>query len=239
MIIDQWVDKWGYILRSLNKKTSNIYSDLSGGFDSRITLSILLNSNINLNNILIKSSKDKVHGHDEDFKIASNISLKYGFKLNDFNLDNNLTNWTIKDSISSTLYSKLGSHKEFYIKKGFYNKPRFGFTGVGGEIIRGSHGLPIKKYIENISLKGSKIKGHEQEFYNSSIRLLNRSINLLENIKAYDNGFDISSALYYRGRGQSHFGKSAVEGFLANIYSLQPLIDPDIKQINHFSISRK
>ena len=34
-IIDKWADKWGYIIRSLKKKTNNISLDLSGGFDTR------------------------------------------------------------------------------------------------------------------------------------------------------------------------------------------------------------
>jgi hypothetical protein len=52
-LIDKWVDKWGYIFRSLKKQTNNIMMDLSGGFDSRTVLAILLNSGINMNEILI------------------------------------------------------------------------------------------------------------------------------------------------------------------------------------------
>ena len=80
-IIDNWVDKWCYIFRSLKKQTDNISVDLSGGFDSRTTLSVLLNSGIDLNEINIHSYRDKVNDHVSDFKIASNISSKLGFKL--------------------------------------------------------------------------------------------------------------------------------------------------------------
>ena len=231
-IIDKWVDKWGYILRSIKKKTDNIYSDLSGGFDTRIILSILLNSQIDLNDIYIKSSTDNVHGHDEDYKIAKNISIRYGFKLNNFNLDNNCINWTAKDSISSSLYTKLGIHKEFYLKNCFYKSPRFGFTGAGGEIIRGSPGYPINKYKKKIS-SAYKIKGHEQELFESSMRICNRSVILLKKKKKYNNDYEISSDLYTQGRARNHFGKLALEGFLANIYSLQPLMDPEIKTIRY------
>ncbi len=65
-IIDKWVDKWGYILRSLKKQTDNVSMDLSGGFDTRMVLSLLLNSGVNLNDILIKSMESM----KEDFKIA-------------------------------------------------------------------------------------------------------------------------------------------------------------------------
>lgn len=58
-ILDEWMDKWGYIFRSLLKKTDNISFDLSGGFDSRILLSILLNSGIEMNNLIINTYKNK------------------------------------------------------------------------------------------------------------------------------------------------------------------------------------
>ena len=118
-IIDKWVDKWAYIIRSLKKQTDNIYSDLSEGLDSHIVLIVLLNSGVDLKNYLIHSSEDKLYVHEEDFKIASNISLKLGFKLNHFKINKTGLLLNIKDSFSSTIYSKLGFHKEFYLQKYF------------------------------------------------------------------------------------------------------------------------
>jgi len=91
--IDKWVDKWGYIIRSLLKKSNNVASDLTGGLDTRIVLSILLNSGIDLNDILINTSKDKKLCHEEDFRIASDIASRYSFKLNSKQLDINAISW--------------------------------------------------------------------------------------------------------------------------------------------------
>ena len=146
--IDRWVDKWGYILRSLTKKTNNISSDLSGGFDTRMILAILLNSGININDILINTAKDKNHCHEEDMKITSNIATKFGFKLNNKKLDNNGIAWNTKDILSCTFYSKLGFHKEFYMKKEFFYNPKFVLTGGSGEEIRGYPGITLKEYID-------------------------------------------------------------------------------------------
>ena len=230
-IIDKWVDKWSYILHSLKKQTNNIKLDLSGGFDTRSVLAILLNSGIDMNEILINSINDTLYTHEEDFKIASYISKKFGFKLNNLILNTNGINLSIKDSILMTIYTKLGFHKEFYLNTKFFSKPIFRFTGNGGESVRRLHFVPIKKYIEEICSNAREIKGHYEEFYNSSLRLCNRSIALLKQKKKYNNDYEITEDFYYKGEIRHHYGKAALELFLVNQYMLHPLIDPDIHKI--------
>jgi len=230
-IIDKWVDKWSYILHSLKKQTNNIKLDLSGGFDTRSVLAILLNSGIDMNEILVNSINDTLYTHEEDFKIASYISKIFGFKLNNLILNTNGTNLSIKDSILLTIYTKLGFHKELYLNTKFFFKPIFRFTGNGGESVRRLHYVPIKKYIEEICSNAKEIKGHHEEFYNSSLRLCNRSIALLKQKKKYNNDYEITEDFYYKGEIRHHYGKAALELFLVNQYTLHPLIDPDIHQI--------
>jgi len=228
-IIDKWVDKWAFILRSLKQQTDNISIDLSGGFDTRTLLSIMLNTGIDLNGIYIHSIRDKLHDHDVDFNIATNIASKYGFQLNNRNFDNKNILLNEKDSIINTIYIKLGFHKQFYFKHKFHIKPRFVFSGSGGEALRGKPNLPIKLFIKKFSSR--KIKGHTEEFYNSSERLFNRSISILKKEKKFENDYEISYNLYCKAIGRNHFGKSALEGFISNVYTIQPLMDPDIKKI--------
>ena len=228
-IIDNWVDKWGYIFRSLKKQTNNIVADLSGGFDTRSMITILINSGVDLNEMYIHSINDKKHDHDVDFKIASNISSNFGFKLNNYNLDNNGTRWNYKETLFKIIYSKLGFHKEFYMENFFFSNPRFHLTGGGGETLRGMPNVPIKNYIKMISLKN--ILGHKEEFYNSSEKIINNSISILNHENTFNNDYEISMALYSRALGRNHFGKAALEKYLLNIYTLQPLMDPDIRKI--------
>ena len=224
--IDKWIDKWGYIIRSLKKQTDNISTDLSGGFDTRVILSIFLNSGIDLNKILINTFKDNNICHGEDMKIATNISKKFKFKLNNRALDKKETIWSIKDTLFSTMGSKLGFHKEFFLKGRFFENPRFCFSG-GGEI-RGYPGLPIEKYVQGIS---SRSKHLGKEFYNSSKRLCDRSVSFLKNMRTYYNNYQISSDFYSKGRSANHDGKNSLEVYLSNIYNIQPMIDSDIKKI--------
>ena len=137
----------------------------------------------------------------------------------------------ILNTLFCTLYSKLGFHKEFYFKNGFFTKPKFTFTGSGGESLRGVPGIPIKQYIEQIS--SQKIPNHDEEFYISSTRLLNRNVDLLKNNKHFNNDYEISSNLYSIAIGKNHFGKAALESFIANIYFIQPLMDPVLKKIKY------
>ena len=143
-IIDKWMDKWGYIFRSLEKKTKNILFDLSGGFDTRSVLSILLTSGIDIKNLSVNSYIQK--SYMEDLIISSNISSKYGIKLNEITLDNNSIKWSFEDTLSSPMYSKIGFNKWFLLVGKFFNKPRFYIQGNGGELIRGFPGHPIEKY---------------------------------------------------------------------------------------------
>ena len=228
-IIDKWVDKWGYIFRSIKSQTNHISSDLSGGLDTRTLLSILLNSGIDMNDILVNSITDKKHDHQVDFEIASNISNYYGFKLNNLTFNNSGIIWSFKDTLFKSLYLKLGFHKEFHFNNKFYNIPRFGFTGHGGESLRRTPCAPIEEYIDHISYRD--ILGHAVEFYNSSKRLLNRSISILKNLKNFSNDYDISFLLFSKTQGRNHFGRGALEAFMTNYYAIQPLMDPEIKQI--------
>ena len=230
-IIDRWMDKWGYIIRSIKKKTHNFSFDLSGGFDTRLLLTILLNSGINITDILINTSKDKLHGHDEDLEIANNISLKYKFKLNNISLDSNNIILNEKDSILFTMYSKLGFHKQFYLKDRYFINPRFSFSGSGGEALRGAPCLPIELFIKSLSY--NDIIGHKEEFYNSSLKFLFRNIDFLKKEKKINDEYEISFELYKMGVGRYHFGKGALEAFLSNIYIIGPLMDPEIKKIKY------
>ena len=86
------------------------------------------------------------------------------------------------------------------------------------------------------SLNG--IKNHKEEFYHSSVRLFKRSISLLLKKKKFNNTFEIASELYSKSIGRNHFGKSASQSFIANIYNIQPLMDPELKKIK-FEISQR
>ena len=230
-IIDNWIDKWGYIIRSLKNKGCNLSMDLSGGFDTRLLLSIFLNSGIDINDILVFSSTAKTHSHDIDLSIAKNISEKYGFKINNFKFFDDATNLNTKISLYNTIYLKLGFHKEFYLQKKIHNKSIFKFSGNGGEDLRGMPCSKIKDYINKQS--SVNIKGHQKELFNSSINLLERTVSNLKKKKIYVNEYEIAYDLYSKSLGKNHCGKGALERLITNTYTFHPLLDPEIKKIKY------
>ena len=139
--------------------------------------------------------------------------MKYGFNLDNNTFDNESIKWNSNDTIFSSMYSKLGVHKEFNLQKEFYLKPRFIFSGSGGENIRGYPGYPIEQYIERLSSHAKIDTKHENEFYNSSLKLCKENIDLLKQLKSYNNSYEISSDFYAKGISRCHFGSEIVENF--------------------------
>ena len=224
----------------MKNQTNNLAFQLSGGLDTRSLLTILISSGIDLNKIKIQSfnyNKNSTY-YKEDFKIASNISSKYKFKLNNYSFDNESTMWSKNDSLFSTIYSNLGFQKVFNLRDRFYNKPRFIFTGFGGENIRGFPGYTIDQFLNLLSSRGKEIPGPKKIFYYSSMRFCKRNVDLLKKEKKYKNNYEISSDLFYKGGTNNHFGRLIIEGFIANIYFISPLMDPEIKKIK-FNIQGK
>ena len=232
-IIDEWADKWGYIYRSLKKKTNNMSSDLSGGFDSRALISILISSGLDLNDTLIFSSKDNFKDHPIDFKIAKNISSKLGFELNKFRLDDNNMMYNIKDALICSLYSKLGFSKISGFNNRFFIKPRFYFTGCGGEVIRGYPGYQIYQYIDIIASRSKNFMKYTFDLYHSLNSILNRSLELLTKNKKYSNDYQLTADLYAKGCIRNHCSKISTYNFLFNIYTFCPLLDPELKKIKY------
>ena len=81
--LDHWYHKWVMIYRKLVEKGYPLYCDLSGGYDTRIILSMLINARIDLSSICINShEKVNLAKDTDDYKIASMIAKDLNFPLN-------------------------------------------------------------------------------------------------------------------------------------------------------------
>lgn len=228
--LDKWYNKWVNIIRSIKLKTNNISFDLSGGFDTRVVSALWLTSNIDFDNIKIRSNTAKIHVLEEDYEIASKISKKFGFKLNKDISDFNLIPFKEIDTILNiSFYTKLGFHKEFYFRYERSDNTLYSFTGAGGETIRGYPNETTDEYIEEILNSANK--------YDDSLEKpsLNIILNCLNKIKeksyANDNDDELPERAYKEVRCRNHYGKAIVESFFYNNIALSPLIDMDLHKI--------
>ena len=241
-LLDEWYARWTSIIRNLKRRTDNISTDLSGGFDSRVVLGLFLGAGIDMNEVYVHSLADGLHTHAEDLRIASEIADFYGFNLNDSSRINSVpANLTPANSLNLSYYLKLGFHCQFYRKTSRQTLPRYGFTGAGGGTVRDlAASLPHWKtesaFIEKQSRDGRALGNDIGE----SVRaLLERSFVGIKN-KYRSFGREIAPEdacihFYKDTRGRFHFGKAVVEDWFSGRISLTPLQDSLLHKLKHNS----
>ena len=232
--LDNWVDKWVKIIRKLFEKKHYLNIDLSGGFDSRLTLLLVLRSNIDLNQIEVSSINDNLHTHKEDFEIASSISKYYNFKLNRKLYPSTTSFKSIKTPIDISFYSKLCFHKQMYYDLRYYKDQTFKIGGLGGECIREYWIDNPKEYIDKCLKRASN---YSEELKIPTKNILEKSFEELQkdyNIK--DQNLPILTTLLYKEvRTRNHHSKSIVENLLSNYYIIVPLMDKELYKLNRFN----
>ena len=245
-ILDDWYIKWTSIIRNLFEKNVDIMTDLSGGFDSRITFLLVLTSGIDLNKFWVNSANDDLHTHAEDYKIASDISKYFDFPLNNRQkISEEMYNYSINDIFDISLYLKECFHKQMYFHRFYTKKRRYKLNGFGGECIRAfpSYHKDEETIIRN-AVNGSKkflFNAKQAERVENSIRrILQNTFTKIH--KKYDSlGRPLSDltnfafALYRETRNRSHFGKQLVEHYYSNLLYISPLLDKNLSMLS-FSI---
>lgn len=205
--------------------TNDISVDLSGGFDSRAVLALVLSSNLQLDEISFHSIDDKLHTHKEDFEIATLIANEFDFKLNDTSKMNSSTYFynDMNVPVAISLYTKLSFHNQMYWKFFKLNNPRYTITGAGGELIRSSSQSP-----QSIIEKAEKIS-YDSGY--STKKVMQDNLEYLHK----ESYAEMGHSLYRNTRARYHFGKGAVENYFANIIGLNPLMDSNLNKLKSYS----
>ena len=236
-LLDGWFTKWAGLIRNLKAETNNIQTDLSGGFDSRLTFSLLLGAGVDVSDIFVFSIHDELHTHAEDYEIASAIAEHYGFRLNDSSrLTPGIPLAEPKDILNLSLYTKLGFHKQIYNQSRFYEKPRYNFVGTGGECIRDYWNMTAQEYTAAAAQRASAWPRNIAPRMESSIRriLEDAFAGIREKYESFGRPLDpeeLTLNLYRETRCRNHFGKAIVERSLANSITCAPLLDPMLHKL--------
>lgn len=237
-LLDNWFNKWINILRALKEKTNNISFDLSGGMASRSILSILLNSNIDLDKVQINSLTDSVDNHQQDLEIANQIADENGFKLNeDVFTSEKIFFKELDTTINSSSYLKLGFNNKFFNNFFKYKDPVYSFNGRGRDILKG---LPLtnktnysEEFIFSYLFSGDTILSKIQNNMfasESSKKIFEKDLNTIEELFNEDEDW-LPWRHYKETIARNYYGKDSVEEYFANKFSLSPFFDPILNKL--------
>ncbi len=236
-LLDSWYRKWTTFIRNLKASGAQLQADLSGGFDSRMTFTLLLGSGIDLSQVLIHSLNDGLHVHDEDYKIASAISEHFRFPLNNNSfISTDSWPYTEEDTLNISFYLKLCFHKQMYYRHNCLKAARHSFSGGGGECLRSYWKMTEEEYIEKAVNRCRVYPGASAEIMETSIRnVLQRSFDAIRSKFATFgrplSPEDMTLYLYRETRCRNHFGKDVLENHFSNFLKHTPLLDPQIHRL--------
>lgn len=233
--LDNWVEIWSDVLRGVMQNTKSFQVDLSGGFDTRVSFALLLNSDINFDKIRIYSTLSDQHCFPEDYDIASKIANHYGLKLNKSVLAKRTFNYSLTDCFNIDLYSQQTFHNlptVFWIKNNV--DKHYCLRGLSGETLRGYLRKSPQDFIRSQSGKINPYSSDlSYELFNSVNNILKSSFNAVANkyhIKD-DESENIPQYFYQETRVRHHYGKECLSSFLKNMITLSPALDPKIRTV--------
>lgn len=236
-ILDRWYEKWTAVLRGIRAKTTNMQVDLTGGFDSRMTIALLLGAGFDPGEITVYSHDDDLYTHREDLAIAKQISGHYGFRLNNeaaASLDK-VPN-TMEDILNISFYVKLGFHKQMYYSRWKHLTSFYYMGGSGGECVRDYWNVTQAEYVEKAVSRARAFPAERAGELEASVRrVLGRSFReLREKFARFGREpteNDLAMNLYRETRCRNHFGKDNLEHYHRGSYKLNPLLDPDLHKL--------
>lgn len=231
LLIDNWVLKWVNIIHNLQNVSNHIQVDLTGGMDTRMTLLLVLLSQLDLSKIYFHTDKaPKI----EDFKISEMIAKKFDFELNKNHYTASNSVLSMDDALELSDFAKSPCSKQWNIKNTRHSETQFKLTGSCGEAVKlRPHLEPYDLYIFNELKRVPDLEKNQKKVIIEDIsEILRKTFEILSNRYGIDiqDPF-ISQYLYVETRLSNHFGRGSLESYLCNSITVPPLADPDLWKI--------
>lgn len=222
--LDKWFSKYCSFILSLYKNKNHIEMTLSGGKDSRLTLTLFNHLNL-LSEINVRSSTAQTDRAKVDFTIAKHLAKRYHFKLNKENtIPKN--KFSPEADLLFSLFSELGTQKELYFLNEYYLQPFFSFGGLGGEFIQNTWKSSEEEYLKHYVHNLNNVNGISQSYL---IKTIKDSFAYLRKISNENIGAELHNYTWIK----THYGKSIAHFLLKNDYHISPLLDPLLQLIQN------
>lgn len=218
-LLDNWFFKWINLFRLIINNNERVLTYLNDSFDSRLILTLLIASNVDLGKIVINPTSFGT----ESYKTLSQIADRYDFNLETIQMEN-FKNINVPVDIS--FYTKLGFDKLFISKSTFSNLPIFEINDFGGQYIRKRAYPRPQNFIREWS---DYSKTFSPEFCNSVKDGLNKNFDFVRSIYNIDFFSNVLTQELHKETFVKNFlGKKNVESYLLNRIPISPLLDSDL-----------
>ena len=232
-ILDNWHNKWINLYRNLVKLKSPIIIDLSGGMDSRICFGLLLNSNIDKNNVIIKRNIPRENSYQknyDDWDISQEVIKQYDYEdrsnlpfFKSFLSKKN--NLPIFEEIDNLIFgnSKICDYNAF-----LYSEPVFHINGIYGDRNHLGDMVEINNYIRH------KKKKYSKDMKEEDIKILADLMDKYSEI--IFRKYESRNRLLFLGDYSFEyinrfFGEKITTKIFHNDISISPFADPSIHKI--------
>lgn len=230
-ILDEWYAKWTGVIHGLGVRNEHLCVDLSGGFDSRLTFLLFLGARLDKNIIHVGSYESELHTYEEDWKIANEIASRYGFFIN---TSMGIPKFwlTLEDFLETSLYLKLGFHKQMGFLDCHLQEPLYHFTGFGGENIR-HYEENTKSAYESLYARKQKSMDMKYDCMRGFISCLDKSEMAIRRLHNLQNEEEFGTWLWIEGGCRHHMGKDTAMYSLHNHFKISPLLDENLLKIRY------
>lgn len=235
-ILDSWFLRWTKLIRGAAACNGHVSVDLSGGFDSRMTLLLALKSGIDLSRVAVRSRVEKVHTHCEDFEIASQIAKKFDLQVNQ-SIDGQCLAFSVPAIVRMMLHNKVGFHKGYYYDYVLQarQKTECVITGAGGECIRDYWNVCWDDVVRQDSKSVQAFYKISRKWILQSLRkILSDSACVIMEKYHIQNKDDkeIPNLIDLNGGNRAHFGRFILDGMRRKEFMLSPLLDPCLSRLS-------
>ena len=245
-LLDKWYFKWVRFFRTLAEKQSPFFADLSGGLDTRIILSMLLNGDIDLNTAVRMTTHDSVNipKDAEDMRIAGTIAKELSIRMNtDLIRTEKTGRISPEETYRTSRQFTMGQTNYCRLHSICYHEPVFFAKGLGSTV-KGSvaeHGKAWSGMEEALAewdaqadrLLNELPETEEREKIRKTVKAaIRRDAGVLMADVQGDDGHR-ASVFYQKVLMEGRDAKKVLDSSLRNTVIVSPFMDPMINQFDY------